>query len=489
MIALLVFIFIFLIFRPWFSYLGTLSSGDWPYLFFEQIKEFRWLPEPRFLWLAPYYQIVTKIVVQYLGISWIIAERLLWFWPWIAISFFSSWSLTGSLVGALIYTTNTYALMLVGGGQMGVAMAYALAPFVIKRYTENKKLLLNGLLLAVQVMFDPRIALLTMVAAIAYRLIVLKDHLKEIIMLLIPMAVAIALNSFWIVSIIQHPNVVGMQVKEATEGAVQYLSFASFSGALSLTHPNWPENIFGKVYFLQPEFLLIPMLAFLSLLFLRASDSKEKRKILFYSCLALIGAFLAKGANGPFEFFYPVLFRFVPGFQAFRDPTKFYVFIALGYSVLIPFVLEKLKAVKWVTHRAVLIVFLLFWSFTLREAVMGKLSGTFQPVSVPADYVRFKDMLISQADFFQTGWFPEVSRFAFSDQVHPAVPLSTLDHAFLIKERIKYVVVPIDVRKEIFITDRMYDSTKYQEILIKAGTIQWLRRVVDYDELAVYTVR
>ena len=32
--------------------------------------------------------------------------------------------------------------------------------------------------------------------------------------------------------------------------------------ALSLLHPNWPENLFGKVYFLQPEFLILPILAF-----------------------------------------------------------------------------------------------------------------------------------------------------------------------------------------------------------------------------------
>lgn len=444
MLFLFILIFFIAIFRPWFALSGTLSAGDWPYLFREQIQQFSWLPESRLLWLAPYYQLGTKIVVQYLGLPWNIAERVLWFWPWIAISFFSARKFTKSSLGGLVYTTNTYALMLVGGGQMGVAMAYAFAPLVF----------VNAWFFPIQLMFDPRIALLTILAIAAYRLVI--D--KQIFKLLIPVVAGLALNSFWIISLLRRPALVGVQIKEATEAAVRFLSFASFSNALGLLHPNWPENIFGKIYFLRPEFLIIPIIAFTSLLF-------SNKKIVFFSLLSLFGAFLAKGANGPFAFVYPALFAFIPGFQAFRDPTKFYLFIALGYSVLIPFALARL-AERFHIGKLLPFVFLLFWGLTLREAVTGKLGGTFIPVEVPKEYLLLKDPA--------TAWYPKKSRFSYSGG------------DFVSLENVRYVAIPVDVRGEIFVTEGKYDAQKRTEAIEYIATMSGLRRREEFRDLAVF---
>src|SRR3989344_1201089 len=106
--VLLVIIYIY---HPWFFIDKTLSSGDWPFLFLENIKEFSFLPNSGFLWLTPYYQSSAKILVEYFGLSWNIAEKILWFWPFLLFSIISSFYLTKSWIGVLIYTASTYPLM------------------------------------------------------------------------------------------------------------------------------------------------------------------------------------------------------------------------------------------------------------------------------------------------------------------------------------------------------------------------------------------
>ncbi len=478
-----IFFLLLLIFRPWFGIVGTLSAGDWPYLFSEQIKEFSFLPEARFLWLAPYYQILTQVVVQNLGLSWHLVERLFWFWPWVAVSFYSSLRLTKSWLGALIYTTNTYALMVVGGGQMGVAMAYSLAPLVLHTYTKSSTkhnaLLLTGLLLALEVMFDPRIALLTFTAAVLYWIIIFPKEVKSLLWWFgVPLIIVAVLHSYWWVPFLKNPNLLGIQFRGVSTEAVKYLSFGSFSAALGLLHPNWPENIFGKVYFLKPEFLVIPLLGFGSLLFVRSIKNRlHQRTILFFVLLVLAGAFLAKGSQEPFGSLYIWLFNYVPLFNLFRDSTKFYLWIALGYSCLIPMALAQFKRWRWVGF-----AFLLFWSFTLREALMGNLNGTFQPVEVPKEYVQLKDFLKFQPQYYKTSWYPAKSRFTFENTLHPAIEFSS------VSANVRYVIVPVDVRGEIFVTDRMYDEVKHQEAIISIATMSGIRRLEEFKDLAVFEV-
>ncbi len=69
--------------------------------------------------------------------------------------------------------------------------------------------------------------------------------------------------------------------------AVQFFSFAKLDNAIALLHPNWPENIFGKVSFFRSEFLLLPIIAFSPLLFLFRTKIKKKEHstVLFFILL------------------------------------------------------------------------------------------------------------------------------------------------------------------------------------------------------------
>ena len=67
-----------------------------------------------------------------------------------------------------------------------------------------------------------------------------------------------------------------------------------------------------------------------------------KKQIRFFLILSLLGVFLAKGSNEPFGQIYIWLFEHIPGFVMFRDPTKWYMLIAVSYSVLIPYSIYKI---------------------------------------------------------------------------------------------------------------------------------------------------
>jgi len=416
-------------------------------------------------------------------------------------------------------------------------MAYAMAPLVLKKYTGHRPqyngVIADGLLLAIQVMFDPRIAVLTLLAVLLYRIVVGKGSIRNFLLSLgVPMLLATALHLYWLIPLIANPSVVGRQLSEVTSAAVTYLSFATFSQTLSLLHPNWPENIFGKVYFMRPEFLVLPILAFSSLLFLTNPHTNTRMR--FFALLSLVGAFLAKGVREPFGGVYLWLFENVPGFQLFRDPTKFYLYGALGYAVLIPHTLEKMSdwLKRHVNHRfsfiphsslfrlaeyrracwtdecdrktnvsgripeyrvsvlrgSLFIIFLLFWAFTIREAVMGKLTGTFTPLDVPKEYGKLKDFLLSQPEYVQVGWYPQKSRFTFEDALHPSVEVRALDQDAVRERAIRYLVVPLDARGEIFVTDRVYDEVKHQEAITAVATLSGVRRLDEFTALAVFEV-
>ncbi|MDO8657823.1 MAG: hypothetical protein Q7K55_03725 [Candidatus Levybacteria bacterium] len=511
----LITLIIIFIFRPWFLIWPNLSSGDWPYLFKETIQGFSFFPDPKSLWLGPYYQWTSKLFVQYLNIPWEFTERFWWFWMFLAISFFSSLFLSKVILGkskfnflyVLIFLTNTYILMIVGGGQMGVALAYAFAPAVLGsfiNYLNNnsfKNLTLAGIILAFQIMFDPRIAYAVCFGIALYFFVslILNKNKWQLIFSFISFflasaAITLLINSPWIIAwfFSGNKNLV-IDSSLGSVGSLGYFSFGSFSNAFSLLHPNWPENIFGKTYFLKPEFLILPLVAFSSLLFL-AKEEKMKKEILFFSLLGLLGVFLSKGVQEPFGQIYSWMFSYVPGFTLFRDPTKFYVLIVLSYMILIPFSLEKISKsiLSRFNSKAIVILpvilFLLLWAFLIRPALFGKLSGTFKPHPVPSEYISLKNFLVRDATYSTTLWVPGMSSFSFYSSTHPVLEAATFSEKFIKESKIKYIVVPEDTEGKIFIIDRKYNEELYRKTIVNLAKMPYLVRVAEFGKIIVFQV-
>ena len=490
------------------------ASGDLGYFWKEQILNLSWLPNVfrtdvgfgwsgiMSLWLDYPFRLVLKLLDS-IGMSWFVIEKFLWLSVFI-LAVYSSYRLAkyilqsrlSSWVASVIYTANTYFLLLFSGGQLGVALAYAFAPFVLLKFiqknnqqptTKNQELVTNGLWLALLITFDLRLAYLIMGASILYFVLRIMyqvssiKNTKQILNTFIfPGLVAAAIHAFWILPAILTkvgPSVMGEDF--TNPGMLKFLSFADFSHALSLLHPNWPENIFGKVYFLQPEFLIIPLLAFSGFYFLSRNHeprTKNYHHISFFALLALIGAFFAKGTQPPFGGIFLWCFQYIPGFVMFRDPTKFYLLTAIGYSILIPFTLSKLN--KYFVY----VLFGVFWLFTLRAVFTGEVRGNFRPVQLPQEYVRLKDQLVGDSIPSRTLWIPNKENFAYYSDVHPIV---TSTAAASIDSSIKYIIVPVDVNRRIFLNDYTYDFVMRNNIIEELSNKGLLRDERFYN-LAVF---
>lgn len=312
------------------------------------------------------------------GYNWQLIERLGILFPYILLGVFSSVMFyrkvfkdsAFAVLAPFLFVFNTYILMVVGGGQLLIAFAYGLAPIVIIWFIEmmNRKAdalslhntLIAGLLFSVQVLLDLRIGYVTFLAVILYGIVsanyaqlvqtknILGTIKKACFVFLIPLGITVLLHAFWILpTAFSHENVLQQKGNGyVANDAATYYSFATFENTVGLLHPNWPDNIFGQTSFMKPEFLLLPVLAFGSLFFIGnkrvGKQRRESLYVLFFALLGIVGSFLAKGTNEPFGSLYLFLFNKAPGFVLFRDPTKWYLLIALSYSMLIPYTFSRL---------------------------------------------------------------------------------------------------------------------------------------------------
>lgn len=543
---------IFFVFRKWFI-LPEIIGGDWPYYYEDYLKNFSLIPMIWQPWLGNglggiqpllglhlFGSIVIVPFTQWLTIPWNSVYKVGWFGLFFILSFFSPIVLWRSafarvtlrwpsLLSGFIYSTNTYILMVTGGGQMGVALAYSVAPLVLASFIKLlpflfsskqnikhqilniKYLAIAGSSLGFQVMIDPRIGYGTMIGVGLYAMVswfhaclparqgfmvernrFLRMFFSSVIALCSAVILAGLLNAFWLVPMIVMRNnpLENLGSAHTSIESLKFFSFADFSHALALLHPNWPENIFGKTYFLQPEFLIIPLLAFASLLFIKYSKHEVRSKILFFVLLSLVGVFLSKGSNAPFGQLYLWMFSHVPGFIMFRDATKFYVLTAVGFSVLIPFVVSRFGRYSLPFALVVVIV----WFITIRQAVVGQLGGTFAYHIAPVEYKKLQVFLNSQKGFSRTLWVPRQSRFTYASLDHMATeaePLFSATNPGQLKDKLElptaqellsdigvgYVMIPYDSLGELFLKDRVYDDSLRKEYEAVLDRTAWLTKI------------
>jgi len=535
-------IFFLVVFRGWFSS-GVLSSGDWPYLYPSSVSQIvpfsSWdvlfnngmgqssLPK---IWFDSYALSLVKIANV---LSWPIFERLIWFFPYVFISFSGAYLLSrkiglgyySNLLSGLIYSSNTYILLIVSGGQVGVFTAYAFLPFAfyglyyLFANFSFKNSAIFGLLISIVILLDLRIGYMFLVAVCVFSLFYLllntQNLVKKVIYLfIIPGIVAFLLHFYWIfpIAVMGRSPVSQLSDIYASSDSLSFFSFAKLETAAGLLHPNWPENIFGKVSFLKPEFLILPILAFLSLLFISKDKKALKLSMLSFAVIGIMGMFLTKGTNDPFGVVYRVLFDMLPGFVMFRDPTKWYLFISLSFCILIPYSLERFSQTSFISKKIkdvnfyIFILFLITWSFLLRDAYNGVLKGTLTSRNVPQSYYALAQDLQNDRKFYRTLWVPQFNTFGYVSNVHPAIPAVNFFSAksqndlinklknpktekILQEASIKYVVIPEDIDGKIFTTDRKYDESIYRKTLSGIEDITYLSKAKEYGKIAVFEVK
>lgn len=476
-----------------------------------------------------------------------LVERIVWWLPFLILSFFSTIKLSHYLslskkiypLSLLLFLVNTYILMIISGGQIaGIGLAYSMLPlssYYFIRLTDelkdNKKRILSkslvaGLILSLQLMLDMRIFYIGILLIFFYSLVSIltggnfayKKIAKVVVYtFLIPLLITFAIHSYWIIPLLIF-KVSPLQnggVGFTTASAISFFSFAKLENTLGLLHPNWPENIFGKVGFMKPEFLVLPLLAFGSLFFVE-NEKKEKRKYLvFFVLIGLLGGFLAKGVNEPFGEIYLWMFNNVPGFNMFRDPTKWYVLIVISYSVLIPFTIWKIhellsakknfltKSPIFNLCNGLVLLTVGYLAFLIYPSLSGNITGTFKGTFVPNEYRSLERYFLSQEKYSRTLWVPTLQRFGYNSDNHPAVLAQDFfqevnstkiinslasSESLLRESAIKYVIIPFDSEGEIFLNDRRYEETIYNDYIRKVEQIKWLKKIEGFGKISVFEI-
>lgn len=484
----------------WFFNYSILTYGDWGFFFTEKMKEFLSFP---FLWSRLGFGAVDfglSMYPAYLLYGFLskftdfaVSERIVYLFPSILLATAGSYFLLkkycksdfGPFVGSLVYTYNTY--FIIGRtGHLTLMSAFAFAPLFFLFFANGlerksyRDAVISGMLAFISCFFEIRAFYLIAWIAFFYFLFFLvfvekkrtfRSFLNNCFLAAVPMLIAGFANLYWVLGLLRAGS---SEMGNILSRGLFGNSFLNVLEALTLFHPFWTGSS-PAAFVVQPipwYFWLIPLFSILGLVLQR-----KNKQIAFFGFISLLGIILTKQVGIPFPSIYPWFFENLPGFNAFREASKFYFFIALGYSVLISSFVDWLwlnwNVKNWqvfLKYFLTLIVSLIFLK-NAKPLMTGEIRTLFVPRYPHNDYLIFKDYILKQPGYFLTFWSPTNSRFSFLSSQHPLLSnilsrssewkdfFSLLTHSFaeglteIFKKSysdqrfdnssIKYIVVPI----------------------------------------------
>ena len=475
-----------------------------------------------------------------------IADKFIIMWPWVILSGVCSYFLVkkitksniGGLIGSFVFSYNTYFLAINRAGHLLLSTASIFAVlsllFFIKSLEEKRLYLviLTAFFLFFTGANDFRILYIIVWVLFFYFLYFLilrknpldyKSLLKDSLVAALPIIIFFLLNTFWVApsfntgSLVENP---------AFSRPLFGSGFFDITKAITLFHPFWTG---GKIdWFIVQKipfyFWLIPIFASFGLIL-----NKKNKNVVFFGIIALIGIFLSKQVAEPFGGVYKWLFENFPGFNAFREASKFYFLTALGYSVLIgvftAWLWENWNKKRWQIYGKYLLVFLISFIFlwNAKPIITGEIGKMFVPRHILNDYLIFKGYILKQPEYFRTFWTPAAPEWGFYTNQKPKIsnvavigsewknyvslnpgynnlPINKqLTEIFKIKganelfdnSSIKYVVVPTnDFANDadpFYYCGREKNSNIRDWYISELNKVEWLKKIdIGTKELVVY---
>jgi len=321
-------------------------------------------------------------------------------------------------VSVLFYLTNTYFLLLIDGGQINLGLAYALFPvsfYLFRRSVDSdfRVKLLFSLSVWVVGMFDLRIVYLLALIIGIYFFFEIEKYKNYLLIFILTAIILPLLNSFWIL-----PSLLlkGVSLPSGYGSAIQLqkMNFTTITHAFFLQQPHWYKNVFGKVGEPVWYMALIPIFAFLPLL-----RRVKGGPLLYFTAIGLVGIFLSKGSNEPLGGVYEWLFINIPGFNLFRDSTKFYFITSFSYSLLFAISFDEVK--KHFNEKILYITTVIYVLAITYPVYSGKMTGTFSKPVFFQEINRASKFLHQDSIFGRVLWIPTKPGLGYYSPNHPAV--------------------------------------------------------------------
>jgi|GEM_PF-2068454 len=387
-----------------------------------------------------------------------ISDKFVIFWPFAFLTPLFSYLLArevlknkmGAFVAALVFSFNTYYLAINTQGHLGLSLAGTfalLAMFFFWRYFDppssaqgglwhdkynvgdKKNLIASALVCLIVGGYDFRVfyILFFILLALPFWLLLAQKGMAQKKILFRQNFSAMALffslllvfNLFWLIPTVMTGALGTNEV--VTRPLVDNNFSLDLGEALTLFHPFWNggEPRWFDDQKIPVYFWLIPLMVTLGAYFHRKNE-----KIIFWFAVSLVAVFVSKQNAWPLKDAYIWLHQNFPGFNAFREASKFYFAIALAYSVLIGAFVSHIfeqygqkKILKYSVFLGASLIFL--WN--TKPILTGEMSSIFTPRKIDVDDQKIRNYGFLQTGSFRTLWNPTDSMWASYSTYRPKI--------------------------------------------------------------------
>jgi len=439
------------IYHRWISF-NVFANGDYTYYFSATIRNlsigYSWysLTDVGSVNFTLWRMILTfsQSVFANYNYALNISEKFTVFWPTIIFANIISFVLLrkilksniGSIVGTIIFNYNTYYLVSNQAFYLYSSAVWVLLALLLfvngLEKTKRYFYVLSTLSLLVAASYDFRVAyigIFVLFFYLAYYVFFIKKFnftLRFLKFIFFPLGTFFLfglLNVYWVLPMFKLGSLTSNAVLDRGLFGNEFLNILY---AITLFHPFWTgvKPAWFTVEPIMTYFWLIPIFAFLGMWL-----NRKDKNILFFGILAMLGIFLTKQVAHPFSSIYPWLYSHLPGFNAFREASKFYFIIALSYAVLIgalvSSVFTNFKHTKiYLKYCFVFFVAMLFlWN--IKPILTGEINGIYTAKTIPSDYLTIKEFVLKDNDYYRTLWIPSSSTYSIYTVSHPKMSMAS----------------------------------------------------------------
>ncbi len=487
----------------WLNPNSIFAAGDWKYWYKETIIQMWQGVRPWVGWFesgAPNVQLqyfvfhnLWRMLVN-IGLFPDLAIRLTVFFPTMILGALAPYYLFKhftknrfiSFLVALFYSSNTYFLIMQTSNIL-LGFVNALAPLLLLSFIKSlennraKDWLLFSLVFFVGILYEIRIMLLVSFILIIYFVYFnLKGLKKYFANILISGLMLVLLNAFWLLPTVFSISAKGSISQVAGRGVWGEYLF-DLPHAFILQHPNWTGS-YPPLFFHAPALWylwIIPLILLVPLIFLNKYKDHEKKFVVFFSLLSLIGILLSKEASPPFSGLYQWLYLHLPGFILFREASKFYLFTAVGYSGLLAYFFLLASKFKNRIYYGLLVIAVLILSlFNFKPLIFNEMGWLFTPKQIPKDYRIIAKHFFSDKNYYRSLSIPSVSRWLPVSLEHPSLGVTDL-----IQTNWKNFVKFKDMSGMPYKEDMMYifDTSK-ADLLLDLASVKYLIVPLNNDQ-------
>ncbi|RJR28748.1 hypothetical protein C4564_04200 [Candidatus Microgenomates bacterium] len=326
----------------------------------------------------------------------------------------------GVIAGSIFYLTNTYVILLLDGGQINIALAYALFPLVFVYFSRAltgrlRTKLIYSLLVTLLGALDIRVLYLlalVLVVEIMFKVASFESKQKTLRQILslafLTGFVYLSLNAYWLMpSFLFNSPMLPLGYSSPSQPSA--LSFANIGHAMLMLAPHWYKNVFGNVTQLLPIFFVWPVAMLIAI-----ARSRKNIVMAKWITIYVLGVFLTKGALDPYPSIYLWLFNNIPGFSMFRDPTKFYFLIGMPMAYFISVLFSRVNI-------RFLALFLLIIALQIFPVWRNQMTGLFSEPVFKNEYRAVSERLGQDSKFGRVLWIPSLAPLGHSSPTHPSV--------------------------------------------------------------------